>query len=131
MAVWMSGWRRRPAGADHRLRLGQVAAGAAKRRVVTRHARSAGLEDEQRRKAAGHVAERLKPAAHRKQVVHCSVVDLRRRRPRGVGDRVAAERDGLVQEADARLPLRLRGRHAQCAQQLASLVCEGRSITGF
>jgi len=99
MSVWMSGRRRRPAGADHSLRLGEVAAGSAKRRVVARYASSAGFDDEQRLKAAGRVAERLKPAARRK--------------------------------ADASLRYDRVGHHAQCAQLLASLVCEGRSITGF
>jgi hypothetical protein len=58
MSVWMSGRRRRPAGAHHSLRLGEVAAGSAKRRVVARYASSAGFDDEQ---AVGRVAERLKP----------------------------------------------------------------------
>ena len=64
MPVRMSGGLRRPAGADHGLRLGQVSAGAAQRRVIGRHASSARFEDEQRRKPAGRIAERLKPAAH-------------------------------------------------------------------
>jgi len=38
MTLRMSGWRRRPASLDPGLRLREVAAGAAKRRVVARQA---------------------------------------------------------------------------------------------